>query len=1226
MSPPSSKFMRSIVDTFERLTCLFAPKNDEYVNQAKKSTIVVQAPRAVKQMTIVASKSTDQSDKSEDKIECHGQSLPAQVDSAFEKTTKKSKAKFNIKKWFHHIKTKNKNKNPMMTAPATAVVVQYCTIEKVIDGGSDTVPDIPTPITDTAGPLSGASSEPEVLKQVQYCTTEEVIDGGSDTVPDIPAPITDIAAPLPGASSEPEVIKQVQYCTTEEVIDGGSDTVPDIPAPITDTAAPLPGASSEPEVLKQVQYCTTEEVIDGGSDTVPDIPTPITDIASPLPGASSEPEVIKQVQYCTTEEVIDGRSDTVPDISAPITDTAAPLCGASSEPEVIKQQCDQPGTDQDTATAVAVAAIIAAAIAATATATTTLSEASDKVNDQTQIKFTDFLKGLCNPIVSAHEPTITSANVFVEVIDRANDKVSGSENDNDDMQWSCELSFTELLDAYLPVEGASESPDKASLFASNKEDDNSPIQSNNDIAFVSSHETVTEVANSPAEGENKAPEKVSDTINDNNSMQNLSDDDETSIADEVADDTDDNNCAQSPPVDDENKTLEKVSDHNKEMEWNSKWNSDVSFTDLLNRPHTPPASAHEERTASTNHPSECDGKDADMHEGLFVSDMCTSSEPSITPTTTRSGASSPVSTTATTPIEASSDNTIAKTEPANDSVEAENKTPKTVSDNNDGYTEVQWNPEFEKQWHPAWNSDVSFTDLLNRPYTPPISASETRTEVGNPPAGGEKKTPEKVSDRRYTASISASETRTEVGNPPARGEKKTPEKVSDRPYTAPISASETRTEVGNPPAGGEKKTREKVSDRPYTAPISVPETRTEVANLPVEGENRAHEAVSDNNDGYTEMQWNPEFEKQWSPAWNSDVSFTDLLNRPYTPPIVAQRTRTEIASPPVEGEKKTDEKVSDRTDGNKQMHWNPNGTSNVLFTDLLKQPYTPPALANEARTASTKLPVLFTDFLKQPYTSPALANEARTASTKLPVEGEKNGVDIREGTFASDMSTPSPTTTIRSGTLSPVSTTATTPIEAPCNTHVGGQKGTLGRGPVPVSVAVSVAKVERKSDIPAPAPVTRYLPVAVPAPSKYLPVAVPPPAKYITAFAPLKDYESQDKSYFGSAILGSRAFSRFKSVLSSSLGSGTESNETMTDILSSFPVSIGQVLMTDLNSTDLFRGTCDHANPMGCTNCSNKIDYLKRMRDAFAALRYAQLDEKNMVTRARDMALQGRWK
>ncbi|KAK9495450.1 hypothetical protein V1508DRAFT_188649 [Lipomyces doorenjongii] len=294
--------------------------------------------------------------------------------------------------------------------------------------------------------------------------------------------------------------------------------------------------------------------------------------------------------------------------------------------------------------------------------------------------------------------------------------------------------------------------------------------------------------------------------------------------------------------------------------------------------------------------------------------------------------------------------------------------------------------------------------------------------------------------------------------------------------------------------------------------------------------------------------------------------------------------------------------------------------------------------------------ISFGDILSQPY-EPVSSHESTTAIT-AEAEAEGTPADT-DDLFVSDVSftdilfnsagsesendstqsehstDPSTTPMMRSGTSSPVSTTATTPIEASDDTIVGGEKelfadilfvndeewclpvpGPRGcRSNVSVSSSVAAAEIESKTDITTP--VTEYSHVAIP--TEYR-------APYI---APVQDLESQDPHHVTTSLFGSRTLSRVKSVLTSSFCSVPDTSETISDILVSFPPSIRRLLMSDLNTHDIFHGTCDHANPTGCANCSEKLDYLKRVRGGIAASSCNDEAESVRVARARDNVLRG---
>ncbi|KAK9334964.1 hypothetical protein V1521DRAFT_441302 [Lipomyces starkeyi] len=301
--------------------------------------------------------------------------------------------------------------------------------------------------------------------------------------------------------------------------------------------------------------------------------------------------------------------------------------------------------------------------------------------------------------------------------------------------------------------------------------------------------------------------------------------------------------------------------------------------------------------------------------------------------------------------------------------------------------------------------------------------------------------------------------------------------------------------------------------------------------------------------------------------------------------------------------------------------------------------------------------ISFGDILSQPY-EPVSAHESTTAITAVSAEAEDTHADICDDVFVSDVSftdilfntvgresendwTPSEHSTDRSttpmmgsGTSSPVSTTATTPIEASDDTIVGSEKelfaeilfvndeewclpapddGCCSCSNMSVSSSVAAAEIERKTDITAP--VTEYSHVVIPADCR---------APYIPVDAPVQDLESQDTHHVTTSLFATRTLSRVKSVLTSSFCSVPDTSETISDILFSFPPSIRRVLMSDLNTKDIFHGTCDHANPTGCANCSEKLDYLKRVRYGITASSCSDEDESVKMTRVRDNVLRGR--
>ncbi|KAK9317279.1 hypothetical protein V1524DRAFT_423819 [Lipomyces starkeyi] len=375
----------------------------------------------------------------------------------------------------------------------------------------------------------------------------------------------------------------------------------------------------------------------------------------------------------------------------------------------------------------------------------------------------------------------------------------------------------------------------------------------------------------------------------------------------------------------------------------------------------------------------------------------------------------------------------------------------------------------------------------------------------------------------------------------------------------------------------------------------------------------------------------------------SDVSFTDILiNTAAEHDINTIRPLADTSLERNEGS--TNEQVS------------------LLATDTIDRDMKLPVCAGESIHVTMHdvdwidADISFGDILSQPY-EPVSAHESTTAITAVSAEAEDRHADICDDFFVSDVSftdillntvgresendsTPSEHSTDRSttpmmgsGISSPVSTTATTPIEASDDTIVGSEKELFAEilfvndeewclpaldengccSKVSVSSSVTAAEIERKTDITAP--VTEYSHVVIPADCR---------APYIPVDAPVQDIESQDTHHVTPSLFASRTLSRVKSVLTSSFCSVPDTSETISDILFSFPPSIRRVLMSDLNTKDIFHGTCDHANPTGCANCSEKLDYLKRVRYGITASSCSDEDESVKMTRVRDSVLRGR--
>ncbi|KAK9245855.1 hypothetical protein V1506DRAFT_536828 [Lipomyces tetrasporus] len=143
------------------------------------------------------------------------------------------------------------------------------------------------------------------------------------------------------------------------------------------------------------------------------------------------------------------------------------------------------------------------------------------------------------------------------------------------------------------------------------------------------------------------------------------------------------------------------------------------------------------------------------------------------------------------------------------------------------------------------------------------------------------------------------------------------------------------------------------------------------------------------------------------------------------------------------------------------------------------------------------------------------------------------------------------------------------------------------------------------------APVTEFCNVIVPAGCQPL-------------SAPVQDVESQDPNYVAPSRFALRTLSRVKSVLASPFFSAPHTNETVSDILFSFPTSIHRELISALNNKEIFRGTCDHANPTGCGNCADKVDYLKRVRSATISGTCNDSNGKLNLAKAMEIVLQAR--
>ncbi|KAJ8097097.1 hypothetical protein POJ06DRAFT_262501 [Lipomyces tetrasporus] len=143
------------------------------------------------------------------------------------------------------------------------------------------------------------------------------------------------------------------------------------------------------------------------------------------------------------------------------------------------------------------------------------------------------------------------------------------------------------------------------------------------------------------------------------------------------------------------------------------------------------------------------------------------------------------------------------------------------------------------------------------------------------------------------------------------------------------------------------------------------------------------------------------------------------------------------------------------------------------------------------------------------------------------------------------------------------------------------------------------------------APVTEFCNVVVPAGCQPLSALV-------------QDVESQDPNYVAPSRFALHALSRVKSVLASPFFSAPHTNETVSDILFSFPTSIHRELISALNNKEIFRGTCDHANPTGCGNCADKVDYLKRVRSATISGTCNDSNGKLNLAKAMEIVLQAR--
>ncbi|KAK9319532.1 hypothetical protein V1517DRAFT_332170 [Lipomyces orientalis] len=388
------------------------------------------------------------------------------------------------------------------------------------------------------------------------------------------------------------------------------------------------------------------------------------------------------------------------------------------------------------------------------------------------------------------------------------------------------------------------------------------------------------------------------------------------------------------------------------------------------------------------------------------------------------------------------------------------------------------------------------------------------------------------------------------------------------------------------------------------------------------------------------------------PDWiDMDISFTDHLNRPYTP-LCDDDSKLPIYTASEGDGKQVASLDQCATAPNEEPRWvEYNENSDVPVPDWID------------------MGISFTDHLNLPYT-PVHEQESNVLTAATPVEAQNRCVNPDEIVSATDVSltellhgsrfgnnsTPSADSKLSSyrttpmtcsGASSPASLTAVRPTDGSpglhlagpnngcCNVSVSGSARTADSSSTTAAARVAIAaasasasasayayasaaasssssstKDKKNNDVIA-ATVTEFCNAVIPAERQSL-------------NSPVQDVESQDPHYVAPSRFALRTLSRVKSVLASPFFSAPQTNETVLDILSSFPTSIHRELISALNNKEIFHGTCDHANPTGCGNCADKVDYLKRVRSAMIAGTCNDSNGNLNLAKAMDIVLQAR--
>ncbi|KAJ8097093.1 hypothetical protein POJ06DRAFT_39489 [Lipomyces tetrasporus] len=375
------------------------------------------------------------------------------------------------------------------------------------------------------------------------------------------------------------------------------------------------------------------------------------------------------------------------------------------------------------------------------------------------------------------------------------------------------------------------------------------------------------------------------------------------------------------------------------------------------------------------------------------------------------------------------------------------------------------------------------------------------------------------------------------------------------------------------------------------------------------------------------------------PYWiDMDISFTDHLNRPYTPPCEREPNVALQAASDADGKQIANLDLCTATDEEPRwVEYNENSDvpipywidTDISFTDHLNRPYTlvhehesnvPTAITPGEAQDKCVIPEVFASDVS--FTT--LLHGPRSGNNSIPSEVLT--------------ATSSPTVPLtRSSESSPISLIATTLIDGPdrcsylprsdrcCyNDSVSGSADTATTTTAAAGAAFAAPPMATTAGAASPkngsyqtdtaAPVAEYHNVVFPAGHR----------SAIMCLSPGQDVESQDHNQVAPSRFAIRTLSRVNSVLASPFFSSPDTKDSMSDILSSFPTSIRLELISDLNNKEIFHGTCDHANPTGCGNCADKLDYLQRMRSATVAGTCNGADGKVTVAKAREIVLQVR--